>query len=197
MGEELTRRDAYERRVWRLAFLLAGGAHRRAHMIASMVLETQKEPERLDASGLDRVIVQAARRVNAAKREGESGRNVFPESARRCAEAASRMPEQQMEAWLLSRIDGLGLLAVAKAMDCSKTATQRFIDKADEAMGASLGAEAERLVGALRRAADSLDPSPLVRAYREAKRRRRRLRLSLVVLVVALGVLGGVLVMVV
>ena len=52
----------HERRIWRLAFLLAGDADRAAALIAT-VLRDQPHPERLEPGRLDRLVILHAREI--------------------------------------------------------------------------------------------------------------------------------------
>ncbi|MCC6659647.1 MAG: hypothetical protein IT437_02050 [Phycisphaerales bacterium] len=167
--------QGYERRIWRLAFLLTGDAERAAGVIET-VLRDQPHPEGVDAGRLDRLIILHAREVP---------RGTVP-AVGMGAEAARGMgvllalPQQPREAWVLTRLDGLDELRVSRAMDCSRTAVARHLKAADEQMGHRLGDALNRCVAALRREADAIDPAPLIAAALE-KRRKDRLGRALVV----------------
>jgi hypothetical protein len=92
----------------------------------------------------------------------------------------------------LTRVDGLDLLQVSRAMDCSKTAAERYLAKADEALQVSLGTDLEASIMELRRAADALDPGPILRTYRHSVRKHRRIRLITWILLLAVVGLVGV-----
>ena len=186
----MDRREAYERRVWRLAFLLTGGHEAACARIVAAVLDAQPDVRRLDPARLDRLVVLSARRRRVAPPspppDAPPGQTLLA--------AAGRMPRQMLEAFLLIRIDGLDLMPAAKAMDCSKTATQRHLDRANEAMAEAFGDRLPEMIDALRAAADNLAPGPALRAHRERLRRRKRLRLALLVLGISAAVLAGALI---
>lgn len=111
-------------------------------------------------------------------------------------DAAAALPRQALEAWILTRIEQLDEVRVARAMDCSRTAAERHLRRADELMQPVLAGRAEGEPAAaldlLRAALDRLDPGPEVKAVRARVRRARRLRVALALLCIVAGVLAVV-----
>lgn len=178
---------AFERRIWRLAFLLTGDGAIAADVIDS-VLRDQPDPGSLEPARLDRLVVLHTRE---ARSRGVPGSDVLSDPrAARALSAVVNLEHQPREAWVLARLDELDELRVSRAMDCSKTAAGRHLEAADEAMARALGAELAECVDALRRAADALDPSPII-VLRRSLRRRERNRRALIVAGVTVTVIAG------
>lgn len=57
----MNRRDAYERRVWRLAYLLTGADESAAAALVARVVDAQPDLEGVDTGRLDRLVVLSAR----------------------------------------------------------------------------------------------------------------------------------------
>ncbi len=210
----MNRQQAYERRVWRLAHLLAS-PDQAVPLVRRVVWRRRGDLDRLDAAHLDRLVILTARELPSGSRvawantlaHGESTgtqhRHEYmpvprpPTLAAELLRHLHSMPRQPMEAWILSRLDDLDLMAASRAMDCSKTATARHLEAADEhlqrqfaraesdANADSASSEVNNVTAAteaLRAWLDDLDPAPaLARAHREA-RIRRRVTLALIVL---------------
>lgn len=170
----LTRRRAYEARVWRLALLLTGDRARAGELVAD-VLGHRADPSVPDAAHLDRLVIQASRRAAPSPPEGTDAAH-----ARLLA-----LPAQAREAWILSRVDGLDELAVARAMDCSRTAARRHLVHADDLLAqADPMAFAERI----RTLADAEDPRAGVAAHRAETRtlhRRKAVRAAAIIALLA------------
>lgn len=168
----LTRRRAYEARVWRLAFLLTGSRARAGELVVE-VLGRRADPSELDAAHLDRLVVLASRHHTPSPAPGADGAH-----ARLLA-----LPAQAKEAWILSRVDGLDELAVARAMDCSRTAARRHLVHADDLLAqADPKAFAERI----RALADSESPEAGMAAHRAQARDLHRRRLARAAAIIAL-----------
>ncbi|MBX3357752.1 MAG: hypothetical protein KF745_04920 [Phycisphaeraceae bacterium] len=179
----MTRQDAADRRASRLAFLLAGGDPFLTARILAATLALAPRLDRIDPARLDRVCITAARRVLRRHRPAPASNTPRPELA--VLHATHAMPEQCREAWLLARLDQLNSVVVARAMDSSRTAAARHLERADSEMAPVLammypkGADA---VAAVRTALDSIDFLPPLRQARDRHRRRSRLRLAIVLL---------------
>jgi hypothetical protein len=76
---------------------------------------------------------------------------------------------------------------MARAMDCSVTATQRHLEQADQAMRDALHEQAEGAAGRVREFAMSLDVPEFFRAERKRRRQLRRALKWSAILIVALG----------
>lgn len=84
------------------------------------------------------------------------------------------LTRQGQEAWILHELDGKDLLETARAMDCSRSAAARHIERARGAITERLGDKRRRATHALRAQAHALDPGVFI-SRRRAKVRRRRL----------------------
>ncbi len=176
MTQELGPRAAYERRVWRLAYLLTGNAPGAA-LLVDRILRDQPSLEQLEPARLDRVVVQHARGLPRPKAPAPvpALASLRPEAAK-ALDAVRELPEQPREAWVLARVDEVDELHMSRAMDCSKTAARNHLAAADQQMSARFGASAEAAASAIRSFADSLDPGPIIQAHRQERRRRLKLR---------------------
>ena len=92
------------------------------------------------------------------------------------AEALASLTAQQREAWVFARVYQLDMREMARAMDCSVTATQRHVEQADIQMRDRLGESAPKASEALRTYSMSID---VPRFYRIDRRRRARTRTAL------------------
>lgn len=177
----MDRREAYERRVWRLAWLLTGGREDLCVRLVAECLDAQPDLRRLDPAHLDRLVVLAARRRARPASEPE------PEAppARRLLAAVAALPPQLREAWVFARVDGLEPMEMARAMDCSKTAALRHLERADTELGGRFGDTLPSMLDALRAEADTAAPGRALAAFRAERRRRRRIRAALIAFAVA------------
>lgn len=191
-----SRRDALERRIWRLAFLLTGDA-RGAVALVDRILDAQPDPGALDPAHLDRLVIQQAREMTRApkpRRGASPPPGPMPSlnpHAQQALAAALSMPHQPLEAWVLVRIDELDELRMSRAMDCSKTAARTHLAAADDQMQQKLGESLSPAVAALRAAADSMDPGPIIAAHRVQRRKERNRRVGAITVVVSIVVLAG------
>lgn len=170
------KREACERRVYRLAALLTGDPAA-ACRVAEAVVHAQPDLRRLDSARLDRLTVLRSREMAPAVL-------VHDAVPAEIAAALARLDAQPREAWVLSDVYGLSLRETARAMDCSSTATSRHLDRARRGLERSLG---ERLANA----AESLQACSAtlaLPAIYHQRRARRRLARGLLVLA-ALGAL--------
>jgi len=156
-------------------------------------------PRRPDPARLDRMVILGARALRAGPVRDAAAQGGAPRApgeppaedpAVLTRSALQAMPFQLREAWILTRIDGLGDIAVSRAMDCSKSAMARHLAAADEAFNAALGSRAADAVAGVRRYADALDPGPFAIAYHLRRRRTRALRIILVLVAVSVVALG-------
>ncbi|MHC5022634.1 MAG: sigma-70 family RNA polymerase sigma factor [Planctomycetota bacterium] len=164
-------REACERRVYRLATLLTGNPLAATSVIAQVV-GAQPDLSRLDSAHLDRLTILRSREIPAAALVSD----LVPVSD---AATLAGLPFQVREAWVLARVYRLSAREMARAMDCSLTATTRHLDQADAAMGAT----GEGAAASILAFSQSLDVPGF---YRAEQRRRRRVRQ--VILPVAAGV---------
>ena len=167
-------RAACERRVYRLATLLTGNPVAAARVITEVV-DAQPDLRKLDPAHMDRLTVLRSREITAAALADEA----VPRAA---ADALAALTAQQREAWVFSRVYQVDLREMARAMDCSTTATQNHLDRAEEAMGRSEGAAESML-----RYSMSLEVPEFFRARR---RRRRTIRLVLRLVLLAVILIG-------
>jgi len=171
-------REACERRVFRLAYLLLGDAGRAMRVIEAVV-DAKPDLGDLDSAHMDRLTVLRSR--EAGPKPAPLDHPGLPD---RVAAALAGLGTQPREAWILSRVYRLPDREVARSMDCSVTATTRHRDQADAFMRERLGDGVHQAVDALLRVSMSLDV-PAV--YRTRRRLRRRLRVARIVLAVILG----------
>jgi len=176
--------------VWRRAALLTGDLGR-AERVLVEVLRVQDNPLKLGRARRDRLIVQRAREVGA---QGDLERPVLAgdglsAEARQLLEAARALPKQSYEAWLLLEVEELEEIDGARAMDCSRTAMNRYRDAALDALRPLLGDGYDDALASLRRSAETLDPAPSLEriggALERIRRRRRLVSLAQVLLLAA------------
>ena len=185
--------EARCRRAWRLASLFTGSADEAASLFAYIMSDARAVRD-VAAERLDRLIILRSREWAAERgprsthADHEAGNRVDASTARA---ALAVLSHQAREAWLLQRVDQLDEIDSARAMDCSKTALANHLVKADDLMRQRFGDQVEEVAAVLRRAADQLEPTPHIEAWRQRRRKRRLWRLialALVVLAVAVAV---------
>jgi hypothetical protein len=159
-------RESCERRVYRLATLLTGDPHAATRVIGQ-VIDVQPDLSRLDGPHMDRLTVLRSREI--ASRPLRS--DVVPAAI---AEAIARLPPQQREAWVFSRVYQLQDRELAKAMDCSVTATRLHLNNAEQTVIRWLGADAAHAADSLLRYSMSLEVPGIYRVLRDRKRRFRK-----------------------
>jgi hypothetical protein len=167
-------REACERRVYRLATLLTGNPVA-ATKVISQVIDAQPDLIALDSAHMDRLTVLRAREI-------EQGVLVHDQVPLAVAKSLAKLHVQQREAWVLSCVYRTPLREVAKAMDCSVTATQRHLEQATHAMIASLGEQAGTAPQSLLEYSMSLD---VPRFYRLQRRRQRNFKVAMIALAFA------------
>src|SRR5215207_1672933 len=131
MSDKAAHRAAYERRVWRLAYLLSGDPAGAA-VLVDRVLRGQPDLASLEPARLDRVVIQHAREL--PRRRGAVPPITAPVPAgevRKAMDALLSIPEQPREAWVLARVDELDELHFSRAMDCSRTASRNHLAAGD------------------------------------------------------------------
>lgn len=182
------------RRAWRLAVLTTGDL-----AVARAALESLPSPhagDRLDADRIDRLAIQAIRRSVGPERRARGAPADDGAIADAPAMPAPRepallgpahavlaaLPLQAAEAWVLRRLDELDPIRACRAMDCSRSAADRFLDRADRDLRDRLGAEHDAAIAQLGAASESLAPAPEVVAIctgRSRQRMRRRIAIAL------------------
>jgi hypothetical protein len=158
-------RAACERRVYRLATLLTGNPVAATNVIAQ-VIDAQPDLREMDSAHMDRLTVLRSREIKPAVLVSD----YVPIAL---AEALAGLTAQQREAWVFSRVYQMGVREMARAMDCSVTATQRHIEQADSYVRDKAGQSAH---DALRAFSMSLD---VPRFYRMDRSRRQRVRAAI------------------
>lgn len=167
-------RSACERRIYRLATLLTGHPIAATRIIDGVV-RAQPDLDRIDGAHLDRLTVLRSREISPALL-------IDDHVPRDVAGVLAKLPAQPREAWIFHRVYRLAPRDVARAMDCSVTATERHLALAEEAF-AALPAAADALLEYSMR----LD---IPEFYREAQQRRRRRRRLLLWAAVAVGLIA-------
>ncbi len=187
------RRNALERRVWRLAFLLTGDREGAAALV-DRILDAQANLDALEPARLDRLVILQAREMMgvASLPPADFSNGPLQERALRAAHA---MGAQAREAWVLARVDIVDELWMSRAMDCSRTAARQHLAGADEVMRSRLGGDYDAAVMELRKFADSLDPGPIIAANRRKRHRRRLERRMAAGIIVAVVILGAAVVL--
>ena len=197
MKSRQAQRAAFERRTWRLALLLTGdawGASRTLDGVARTVGDLSK----IDAVRLDRMIVTQARDVASlpASKRGYSDDEPLPPEGpvAETFKVLRQMKPQPREAWVLSHVDELDAIHVARAMDASKTASGHHREAAEALLAERLGEDAGKGIEGLRTWTDEIDPEPWLTMHRERVQRRRRIKWIVVGVVVVLVVVCGLVV---
>lgn len=182
-------RESCERRVYRLATLLTGNPKLAAGVITAVV-DAQPDLRRMDSAHMDRLTVLRSREI-------KPGLLQSPEIPEDLADALAALPAQQRESWILTRVYQLPERELARAMDCSLTATKRHLEQADQAMferlGPELAADGPRLLLSY---SMTLDVPAFFRAQQKRKRIVRLMMFGLIALlvIVAIVVVGYVVV---
>ena len=185
----MERREAYERRIWRLAALLTDDVTK-ADDVLAQVLRTRPDIERVQDSRIDRMTVQAARRTH----ESNPGDGHGPDGV--CARATitgpvaelwslsrTELAPQGREAWLFRDVEQMSDIPAARAMDCSRTALEEVHRTPAERLlrektDSSIEGGYDAALASLRAGLDALDPSEgiaRVAHVRAAALRRRRI----------------------
>jgi hypothetical protein len=171
-------RAACERRVYRLATLLTGNPIAAANVIGQVV-DSQPDLRNLDSAHMDRLAVLRSREITPATLVHE---NIPPP----ISEALAILNPQQREAWIFARVYRVPDREMARAMDCSVTASQRHLELAEKAMAERLGATASAAPAALLAYSMSLDVPSF---YRVEQSRRRNTRMALIIVAAAAAAL--------
>ena len=169
-------REACERRVYRLATLLTGNPLAATRVIAQVV-GAQPDLRGLDSAHMDRLTVLRSREIKSAVLASD----LVPLDV---AEAMAGLSPQQREAWVFSRVYQMDAREMARAMDCSFTATQRHIEQADHYMGDRLRDKASAAADSVRMYSISLD---VPRFYRLDRTRRKRMKAALKWMMIAVA----------
>ncbi len=123
-------------RMWRLTFLLSGGREP-AIRVLQRILRDQRSPAELDAVHLDRLVLQHIREALG----GDPLTLTEKQPANPAAallQTLHRLRRQALEAWILSRLEGVEDVHMARAMDCSRTAAKNFLASADDVIDAQI-----------------------------------------------------------
>jgi hypothetical protein len=164
-------RQACERRVYRLAVLLTGNPIAATQVIAQVV-DAQPDLRHLDSAHMDRLTVLRSREIRP-------GRLVSDLIDASIADALEGLLPQQREAWVFARVYRVMEREMARAMDCSVTATHRHLEQADAAMRLKLGARSDEAAKILLGYSMSLD---LPQFYRVEQLRRKHARVAIILI---------------
>ncbi len=159
---DAARSKAYQRRVWRLAFLLTGDTGS-AESLFTQIMRNHKRIESVEPERLDRMIIMYAR-----EHPQHTERRLRPDPH---LNTLYELLPQPLEAWLLVHVEQLEQRSAAKAMDCSITALRLHRDAAEEYLTEQLGDGWRALADRLRQAADELDAIPAIERW-QAQRGR-------------------------
>lgn len=182
-------REACERRVYRLAALLLGDPAAATRAIESVV-DAQPDLDCIDSAHLDRLTILRSREIGRSA--GAAATLVHDAVPLAVAETLAGLPHQSREAWVLARVYRLPPREVARAMDCSTTATDRHLARGDRAMQPAPGDDAPDAAAALLRCSLAIDVPAFYRADRRRRRLRRRvIRIAIAAVTVAALVVGG------
>ena len=152
------RRQAWESRVWRLAYLLTGSAEGAGHVVERVLMARQNLLTVTDPARIDRLVALHTRERSGRSRAGRrrfslgaytaaaNARRVLdsrmasaPEitlsgSAKRLHELVLALDHQPRLAWVLAHLEQVDEIWLAKAMDCSKTAARVHLSNAEKSL---------------------------------------------------------------
>jgi len=179
-------------RIWRIAFLMAGSTDD-AERVLRGILRSRHDLRKLDLVNLDRLVLQHTRellgnepRVDlagpSAGKPADNARSLFRE--------IQSLRRQCLEAWVLTEIERLDDIHVARAMDCSRTAAQRYLESAREQLRRRVD-DLEALIPELQSTAAELNADEHFDRARARVAERRRQRLVTRWLAIALSILAG------
>jgi Sigma-70, region 4 len=171
-------RAACERRVYRLATLLAGNPIAASRVIEAVV-DAQPDLANLDSAHMDRLTVLRSREIKPATLVSE----LVPISL---AEGIASLSPQQREAWILARVYRVSEREMSRAMDCSVTAAARHLEQADAAVTKQLGPIAPAAASTLLAYSMTLD---VPKFYRVQQQRQRNFRFAIMVIAAGLAAL--------
>lgn len=181
-------REACERRVYRLATLLTGDPNAAARVIRQVV-DAQPDLRELDDAHMDRLTALCCRELRGRARRRGSARSIDAGTEAGAAIIAlDRLRPQLREAWVLHHVYRMNEREIARATDCSVTATGRHLQQADQVMVTALGDAVAVAGDRVLAYALGLDVPEL---YRIRRARRERLRRWLLWGAIAAAVLSG------
>lgn len=172
-------RQACERRVYRLAVLLTGNPNAATRVI-EQVVDAQPDLRQLDSAHMDRLTVLRSREIRPARLVND----LVPDAI--AAGLESLLP-QQREAWVFSRVYQAPEREIARAMDCSVTATHRHLELADGRMAALRGPGGEDAAKVLLGYSMSLD----IPGFYRTEQRRRRLSKTTIKAILIIGAVAA------
>lgn len=164
-------REACERRVYRLATLLTGNPNAATRVI-EQVVDAQPDLRDLDSAHMDRLTVLRSREIATATLVHE----LVPAPI---AEGMASLSPQQREAWVFANVYRVPEREIARAMDCSVTATQRHLELARSAFAARLKPGDADPAATLLRYSMSID---VPRFYHMQRQRRRHWRVAIIII---------------
>lgn len=191
---------ALARRAWRLGVLTTGDLSTARRALS--LLPPQPAGSSLDADRLDRLAIQSLRRAVGPQSRPQQPHPSAPPAEtppaapqRRIAEPISlgpahdilsTLPLQAAEAFVLRRLDDLDPIRACRAMDCSRSAADRFLERSEHDMARRLGPALDAALAQLRSAADAITPDAEVIASCTARARKTaRTRLALLLSITA------------
>lgn len=201
----MTRDEALQRRVYRLALLLTDRAAH-AEAILTHVVEAHRDLRAVGESQLEQHAVFDARVWRAAASsdppaEGSVSAMLDPDSdAAELWRTVVAMPGQPREAWILRDLEGVGPVPAARAMDCSRNAINDVHLPAarsiiDDALGSRAADARQALAHALEAVrADAAIDAAARRRRAAATRRRALTAVGFAALLVCFGLMLYVLV---
>lgn len=144
---------------------------------------------------IDRLAIQAIRRVGPPARrrnlaQSDDAPDPTPDqpppnaplhSLGPAHDVIARQPLQAAEAFVLRRLDDLDAIRACRAMDCSRSAAERFLERAESALATELGHDqATAAIRGLRARAEALTPSPdVVATCLERAHARHKARITI------------------
>ena len=159
-------------RTWRLAMLATAEPDAARQALAALAPVPPEEPLSIDR--IDRLAIQAIRRIvpPARRRNPDESAPAFDPAAPPkpttkpthslgpAHRVIAGLPLQAAEAFILRRLDDLDPIRACRAMDCSRSAADRFLERADAALASAFGPDgAAAALRELRTSAESLAPS--------------------------------------
>lgn len=189
-------------RLWRLAFLMAGDRDRAARLLADVLTQRAEQIAAKEQVHVDRLLLQHAREMfgKESLHQDAAPPPADAPGGRRLFAALHTLRRQPMEAWILTNVERLDEIHVARAMDCSKSAMSQFLRQAEEHLQREFSGEldgAARELRDLSRQVNAADGFARAREHISERRRRRLVRrwlpLAIVLLLALVVVLSIVL----
>lgn len=158
--------EVLKRSLFRRAVLYAGNREG-AERVVESVLRVQPQLPRMAEHQRDRLLIQRSREVasSGAAQESELAGVKLEGQAGQLWRLLRGLERQQREAWLLLEFEAYEEVPAARAMDCSRTAMNRFHEAANASLAELLDEEAKgKAITELGLALEKVDVEPSIDA---------------------------------